>query len=68
MADTNGPPPTARGHELPARTGLLVVIGVAVVMMLAALLVFTHRPHTPQLTPGQKQPPAIALLGLAQPS
>ena len=65
MVDTHQPP-CAGEHEVLVRMGLWVIIGVAAVMVLAAFVVFTHRPHTPELTPGQKQPSVIAWLG--QPS
>ena len=46
MVDTKEPP-SVREHEQLVRMGLWVVIGVAVVMVLAAVVVFTHRSHTP---------------------
>jgi hypothetical protein len=67
MVDTQEPP-SVREHEQLVRMGLWVVIGVAVVMVLAAVVVFTHRSHTPELVPGQKQPSAIAWLDFRQPS
>jgi hypothetical protein len=67
MVDTHERP-SVREHELRARMGLWVIIGVAAVMVLAALVVFTHRPHTPELVPGQKEPSAIAWVDFSQPS
>jgi hypothetical protein len=61
MVDTHEPPPVSDQRVL-ARLGLWAVIGAATVMVIAAVLVFTHRPHTPELTPGQKQPSALAFL------
>jgi hypothetical protein len=58
----------AREHEALLRMGIWAVIGIAAVMVLAALVVLTHRPHTPELTPGQKQPSAIAWLDFSHPS
>ena len=66
MVDTHESP-SAREHEALRRMGFLVVIGIAAAMVLAALVVFTHRPHTPQLTPGQK-PSVIAWLDFSHPS
>jgi hypothetical protein len=66
MVDTQQPPPVSERRML-ARMGLWAVIGAAAVMVLAALVVFTHRPHTPQLVPGQK-PSVLAFLNVVQPS
>jgi hypothetical protein len=65
MVDMHAPPSEQAAL---LRMGLWVVIGVALVMVLAALVVLTHRPHTPELTPGEKQPSVIAWLDFRHPS
>jgi hypothetical protein len=47
--------------------GLYAVVGFALVMVLTVLVVFAHRPHTPELVPG-KPPSPIAWLDFSQPS
>jgi hypothetical protein len=66
MVDTQEPPPVSERRML-ARMGLWAVIAAAAVMVIAALLVLTHLPHTPQLVPGQK-PSVLAFLDFVQPS
>jgi hypothetical protein len=66
MVDTQEPP-SVRERETLARMGLWVVIGIAAAVVLAALVVITHRPHTPELVPGQKQPSTMAFLEFVQP-
>jgi hypothetical protein len=53
---------TEREHRQFARAGVVVVLGVIACVLLAAVIVLTHRPHTRELTPGQKQPSALAFL------
>jgi hypothetical protein len=65
MVDAHEPPPVS-DRRMIARMGVWAVIGAATVVMLAALLVLTHRPHTPVLVPGQK-PSVFAFLDPAQP-
>jgi hypothetical protein len=63
MVDTHEPP-SLRERRLFERTGFWAVIGGAAALLLAMALVFLHRPHTTQLTPGQAQPSSLAFLGL----
>ena len=57
-------PPSVRERNAVARMGLFAIIAAAVLLALAATLIFAHRPHTPQITPGQKPPLAVvSLLG-----
>jgi hypothetical protein len=64
MVDTHEPPPVSNRRMI-ARMGLWAAIGAATMMVLAALVVLTHLPHTPQLVPGQK-PSVFAFLDLVQ--
>ena len=50
-------PHTEREHRMLERAGLWVVIGVIGAMIAASLVLFTLRPHTVMLTPGQPQSP-----------
>ena len=58
MADTHEPR-SARERRAFARMGLLAVIVAAAAMTLAAVVILSHRPHTPELTPGQRQREAL---------
>ena len=66
MVDTLRPQRLTDRRAL-VRLGLCAAIGAATLMALAVLVVLTHRPHTPELVPGQK-PSVFALLGFDQPS
>jgi hypothetical protein len=66
MVDTPEPPPMSNRRVI-ARMVVGAAIGAAALMVLAALVVLTHLPHTPQLVPGQK-PSVFASLDFVQPS
>ncbi|HEX4198205.1 MAG TPA: hypothetical protein VHZ26_12255 [Caulobacteraceae bacterium] len=46
-----------------AFVGLWVVLGVIAVVILGTFVFFSHRAHTPALSPGQPEKPAVAMLG-----
>ena len=67
MADTMHEAPTREAPSVRerrgfVRMGVVVVVAVAVMVTLAAVVIFVHRPHTTQITPGQKQPSAVVAL------
>ena len=67
MADTmhevqTRDPPSVRQRRGFVRMGVVAVVAVALMVTLAAVVIFVHRPHTPQITPGQKQPSAVVAL------
>jgi hypothetical protein len=64
MSDTHEPP-SLRERKLFEKAGVWAVVGGAAALLLAMAVVFLHRPHTTQLTPGQAQPSSLAFLGLA---
>ncbi len=52
-------PPSVRERRSMARMGLFAVMAAVGLVALAAAVIFAHRPHTPQITPGQKQPSTV---------